>query len=333
MASDFDFNLFRKRVALFDSNRAGERDTAFRQAMAQCEKVGLRFVDAVTAAYNSSNEAEWQARYETLIANAEKLSEQYNAEANANDDLRQQVEQLRAERDAAQAAANEREEAAEETPPEEPPADEYREPVEETRHPVGGAWQRPGLRLLALFAVIAARLLLFMGHETKLGHPASIAWDLTVNAFFLGLGVWLALAWLRAALRSYGWVITGIKATLLGAGLSVAFYEFNGRWPWDGRIFNALFGEQAAVHGEVFREGPLHAVVSNVALLFNMGVLRDYYVWGEMDRHGFAHYWLTLALLVATLLLVGSKLAEAGAAVGREKFSGLGFVRVVRGWF
>lgn len=143
---NFNFDLFRKRVRLFDSNREGERDNAVRQALKQCRDSGALFCDAISEAYNNApddsewrqrvadleNEVadkqaamddlqaqanaalEWEQRYNEFSEKADKLVAEYDAEVAANDDLRKQVEELSAELEAAR--------AGEASPPEDTPA-------------------------------------------------------------------------------------------------------------------------------------------------------------------------------------------------------------------
>src|SRR6185312_15607660 len=50
-AETFDAEMFGKLVALFDSNQAGEAESAFRKAVLMCAKNGLHFGEAAGMAF------------------------------------------------------------------------------------------------------------------------------------------------------------------------------------------------------------------------------------------------------------------------------------------
>ena len=71
--SGFDAETFKKLVARFDSNHAGEAETAFRKAMAMCAQSDLRFCDAASEAYGRSSELEAElAEVRELLGQREK---------------------------------------------------------------------------------------------------------------------------------------------------------------------------------------------------------------------------------------------------------------------
>jgi hypothetical protein len=83
----FDAETFRKLVARFDSNHAGEAETAFRKAMAMCGQSDLRFCDAASEAYGRGSDLEGE------LAEARELLGQRERQGAALADARDRLEQ------------------------------------------------------------------------------------------------------------------------------------------------------------------------------------------------------------------------------------------------
>lgn len=87
-ARSFNYELFRKRVRLFDSNAEGERNEAVRQAIGQCARCEppLHFWEAAGAAFGSVDEEE-----------RERLEERAESAESDAENARQDAERLRQE--------------------------------------------------------------------------------------------------------------------------------------------------------------------------------------------------------------------------------------------
>lgn len=84
----FDIDVFKKLVARFDSNYAGEAETAFRKAVTLCAQAQIRFCDAAAEAYGQSgNTAQLQAEIDDLRRRLEQREKQGAAIADARDVL------------------------------------------------------------------------------------------------------------------------------------------------------------------------------------------------------------------------------------------------------
>jgi len=92
-AGVFNYDLFKKRVRLFDSNRDGERNVAISQALKQCAEHDppLLFYEAVSGAFGGGNSAD----HERLKADFEQLKTVAAGLNEENARLLQEVDRLR----------------------------------------------------------------------------------------------------------------------------------------------------------------------------------------------------------------------------------------------
>jgi len=92
-AGVFNYDLFKKRVKLFDSNRDGERNVAISQALKQCAEHDppLLFCEAVAVAFGGGNSAD-QDRIKADFAELKTVASRLNDE---NGRLLQEVDRLR----------------------------------------------------------------------------------------------------------------------------------------------------------------------------------------------------------------------------------------------
>ena len=198
----FDADLFRKLVRLFDSDREGERDVAMRQALQHCADCDppLRFCDAVALAFGEDGAsddrvAELQGRIDRLENENTQLSEGVTA-------LREELEGRGAGRKRRKGAG------------------------------FGGlladAWSFAQCRLLMLATVLAVRLLLLMFLDAGLS-PRRTWW---VNRIFIALAALLFMKWSGAQYEQSG-VGPVFMKWIVFAGLSVvALAFFFGGWRW-----------------------------------------------------------------------------------------------------
>jgi hypothetical protein len=84
-----DIEIFKKLVARFDSNFAGEAETAFRKAISMCAQAQMRFCDAATEAYGQDGDA---AQLRAEIADLRQTLEQREKQGAAIADARDQLE-------------------------------------------------------------------------------------------------------------------------------------------------------------------------------------------------------------------------------------------------
>jgi hypothetical protein len=97
-AGVFNYDLFKKRVKLFDSNRDGERNVAISQALKQCAEHDppLLFWEAVSGAFGGGNNADHE-RLKAEFAELKTVASSLNEE---NSRLLQEVNHLRQARPA-----------------------------------------------------------------------------------------------------------------------------------------------------------------------------------------------------------------------------------------
>lgn len=100
----FNYDLFRKRVRLFDSDRDGERELAIQQALRQCaeSEPPLHFWEAAGAAFGGADTGERERLEERAArAEAEAEDERRNAaeQTEINDRLREEIARLSETRD------------------------------------------------------------------------------------------------------------------------------------------------------------------------------------------------------------------------------------------
>jgi len=176
-----DAELFRKFVALFDSNRVGEVDTAFRKALLLCAERGLRFCDAFAESFGL---AEMQERLEQRERHAEQL-------ADALDDLREKFEAYRQNAEAQIQKLRGQ------------PAKQRQPAAPSTGGPMcrGCEWKR---RILAVIAAWAIARVWFSHLQWSRAEPWQNAVGVALSASLL-LGVLLRWGYLLFK-RKYSWV-------------------------------------------------------------------------------------------------------------------------------
>jgi hypothetical protein len=135
-AEQFDLEMFGKLVALFDSNAAGEAESAFRKAVIMCARNGIRFSDAAQFAFGQGDEE--------VAVLQEQLRQQGAEHANHLTEAAAEIERLRAE-------------LAGETP--------EGEHVIDLPGRLRRAWVFPQFRLLVLTVMIAAAAAVAQNHD------------------------------------------------------------------------------------------------------------------------------------------------------------------------
>lgn len=202
---EFDVDLFRKRVRLFDSKSEGERDVAIRQALQQCTDCDppLLFWEAVSAACGPMDSrfhaafAELQERLEQRESEAAQLADKYMEAQN-------RIEQLTNER-------------------------EGREQNHNFHDLVLHTWSFPQSRFLLLAIVILARLI-FYGYWRD-SESITMFWLTNVTAASAGL--LLFCKWTSLQFGEAGLLQLLLKWFLFGGGSLLSLNLFLGRYVWD----------------------------------------------------------------------------------------------------
>lgn len=88
-AENFNLEMFGKLVALFDSNAAGEAESAFRKAVIMCQRNGMHFADAARFAFSQGDEE--------VAALQEQLRQQEAEHASHLGEAAAEIERLRSE--------------------------------------------------------------------------------------------------------------------------------------------------------------------------------------------------------------------------------------------
>jgi hypothetical protein len=225
--TDFDVEKFRKTVAMFDSSNAGESGNAIRAALRQCEKADIYFAAALEMAYGGGNAGVDRARIAELESQAEALAAKVLEFQTANDELRNEIDRLNAER---------------EYPTEPPP---FRDPPRrnvENEKPARSAfkwpslaWSWPNALTLALGFVIA---LSWIWVEFSDNYSSMLLLYAARWVLFLAWGIvafhmeGVRVLLVKAALWVMGWcVVALVVVNALTPGLS----EHAKRWlfvPW-----------------------------------------------------------------------------------------------------
>jgi hypothetical protein len=199
----FDAEIFKKLVALFDSSNAGEAENAFRKAVLMCAKYGLRWREAIAAAFGQNDE-----RAAQLEAENAGLREELERRKEDGDELADALERAQEK-----LAARDRQ-----------------------GEPGGRVWS-PRILLLVLVGVIVTRIGLYkgLGVGRPIGsyHAATAFGTWLANAVFVVAGLWLLAKWNHAQYRADGWRQLVMKWTVLGAGLGLAALLFFNGPPWE----------------------------------------------------------------------------------------------------
>ena len=216
-----NFDLLRKCVRLLDSDRPGEREAAFRQALKQCTQSGILFWEAVVQAFREEDDSrmedavcELQARLEQRESEAALLAEKY-MEAEAR------IQQLTG-------------------------AHEENKPAYSFRRLVRHSWSLPQTRLLALALVIACRLLFFW----YWGDSDSAATFWMVSVPMGGFALHIFCKWTCLQFRAAGLLQLLVKWSVFAVGLVLSFACFFGEWSWVfGFDISAWSGYPVLSHG------------------------------------------------------------------------------------
>ncbi|WP_263356137.1 hypothetical protein [Acidicapsa ligni] len=96
----FNYDLFKKRVKMFDSDRDGERNVAISQALRQCAEHDppLLFYEAMSGAFGEDNDAD-QDRLKADFSELKSVASRLNGE---NSRLLQEIDRLRLMRSASE---------------------------------------------------------------------------------------------------------------------------------------------------------------------------------------------------------------------------------------
>jgi len=202
---EFDVELFRKRVRLFDSSQAGERDVAMRQALQQCAECEppLLFCEAVSLAYAQPTDDRLQAAFIEL---QEKLNQRESEAAMLADnylDAQQRIEDLMNGR--GQHAGRY----------------EFAELVRTT-------WYHPQSRLLCLTLIVLLRLLIIWLWNDWFSAP--VFW--TSNVIFLSAAIYLFCKWTSLQYGEAGLLQWLVKASIFGGGVPIGLRVFYDDWIW-----------------------------------------------------------------------------------------------------
>jgi hypothetical protein len=304
---DFDFNLFRKRVAHFDDENENERNAFMGQAWKQCKDAGLPFVDAMGKAYGSPETAELREQINELKEELKDAALEVQASEERAAKLQ---EELNETNETATEAKNEAvrlqallDEMEKERGGEKNEYDGEREREEEKEYSRG--WL-PKIFLLLLVALIASRL----------SYPALPSVGLAVWTRLNPLVFWIAtlalfVLWCGAEYRAQGFVRASIRALLFCGGFILTLYLFIGLWPW-----SSLGMYQRDVFVFLVRLMPYYA-----------------YFLGSFYTAGVVLGWIALLLtLLAGLSNIPERLAgRAGDKMAAAANSGI--LQAIRRWF
>ena len=202
----FNFDLFRKCVGLFDSDRPGERDAAVRQALLQCAQSGMYFQEAVVKAFRQESDGRMEGAFREL---QQKLEQRENEAAILADrfvEAQERIQQLMRSR-------KDREE---------------RERHYSFAGLVAYHWSYPQPRLLLLALVIGARSFIYCHWQDAGSLP--LFWLL--NLLTAGLTFTLFCKWTSLQFAEHGPLQLVTKWALFGSGSVLSFYTFFGMWPW-----------------------------------------------------------------------------------------------------